>query len=147
MTCHKLNWKKHCKDLFGSYVDAHEDPEVTNGMKGRTFASLFLGPTANRKGTSKGFDLIIGRIMKPLTITKYMMPDRIISLANECGLRFQKEEKKEKLVFMNRHKQRYDWDNEDLNIKERLVLPDPAHPDIPTDLPGISIGNDEHDAI
>ena len=48
---------------------------------------------------------------------------------------------------MNRHKQRYDWDNEDLDIEERLVLPDPAHPDIPAELPGISIGNDDHDAI
>ena len=48
---------------------------------------------------------------------------------------------------MNRHKQRYDWYNKDLNIQERLVLPDPAHPYIPAELPGISIGNDDHDAI
>ena len=94
MTRRKLNWKKHCKALFGSYVEAHGDPEVTNGMKGRTFASLFLGPTANWQGTSKVFDLITGKVKKPRTITKYPMPDRIIQLANEWGLRFQKQEKK-----------------------------------------------------
>ena len=110
MTCRKLNWKKHCKALFGSYVEAHEDPEVTNGMKGRTFASFFLGPTANWQGTSKVFDIITGKVKKLRTITKYPMPDRIIQLANEWGLRFQKEEKKEKLIFMNKHKQRYYWD-------------------------------------
>ena len=48
---------------------------------------------------------------------------------------------------MNRPKQRYDWYNEDLNIEERLVLPYPTHPDIPAELPGISIGNDDQDAI
>ena len=48
---------------------------------------------------------------------------------------------------MNRHKQRYDWYNKDLNIQERLVLPDPAHPDIPAELPVISIGNDDHGDI
>ena len=63
------------------------------------------------------------------------------------GLAFQKEEKKEKLIFMNRHKHRYDCNNEDLDIEERLVLPDPAHPDIPSELPDISIGNDDHGDI
>ena len=94
MTRRKLNWKKHCKALFGSYVQAREDSEVTNGMRGRTFASLFIGPTANRQGTSKVFDLITGKVKKPRTITNYPMPDSIIKLANEWGLCFQKERKK-----------------------------------------------------
>ena len=94
MTCRKLNWKKPCKALFGSYLEAHEDPVVTNGMKGRRFDYLFLGPTANRQGTSNFFDLITGKVKKPRTITKYPMPNRIIKLANGWGLRFQKEENK-----------------------------------------------------
>ena len=48
---------------------------------------------------------------------------------------------------MNRHKQRYDWDNEDLDIEERLVLPYPDHTDIPDELPGVSIGKNDHNAI
>ena len=147
MTCRKLNWKKPCKALFGSYLEAHEDPVVTNGMKGRRFDYLFLGPTANRQGTSNFFDLITGKVKKPRTITKYPMPNRIIKLANGWGLRFQKEENKQKLIFMNRHKQRYDWDNEDLDIEERLVLPYPDHTDIPDELPGVSIGKNDHNAI
>ena len=94
MTRRKLNWKKHCKALFGSYVEAHEDPEVTNDMTGRTFTSLFLGPTVNWQGTSKVFDLITVKVKKPCMITKYPMPDNIIKLANEWGLCFQKERKK-----------------------------------------------------
>ena len=60
---------------------------------------------------------------------------------------FPERKKKEKLIFMNRPKQRYDWYNEDLNIEERLVLPYPTHPDIPAELPVISTGNDDQDAI
>ena len=88
MTRRNLNWKKHCKALFGSYVEAHEDTKVSNGMEGSTFDSLFLGPTSNWQDTSKVFDIFTGKVKKSRTITKYMMPDSIIKWANKWGLRF-----------------------------------------------------------
>jgi hypothetical protein len=29
----ELNFKKHCKTTFGSYVKAHDDPTITNTMR------------------------------------------------------------------------------------------------------------------
>ena len=86
--------EEYCKALFGSYVEAHEDHDVTNGMKGHTFASLFLGPTANWQGTSKFFDIITGKVKKSRTFTKYPMPDRILQLSNEWGLHFRKKKRR-----------------------------------------------------
>ncbi len=43
----KLNFDKHCKATFGSYVEAHKDPTITNTMRSCTFLGIFLGPTGN----------------------------------------------------------------------------------------------------
>ncbi len=34
---HELNFKKHCKTTFSSYVEAHNDPTITNTMRPRMF--------------------------------------------------------------------------------------------------------------
>jgi hypothetical protein len=53
----KLNFEKHCKITFGFYVEAHDNPTITNTMHPHTFPGIFLGPTGNRKGTHKVFDI------------------------------------------------------------------------------------------
>ncbi len=45
---HELDFDKHCKATFGSNVEAHEDPTITNTMCSCTFPGIFLGPTGNR---------------------------------------------------------------------------------------------------
>jgi hypothetical protein len=44
----ELDFEKHCKTNFGSYIEAHNDPTITNTMCPRTFPGIFLGPTGNR---------------------------------------------------------------------------------------------------
>ncbi len=65
----KLDFEKHCKTTFGSYVEAHNDPTITNTMRPRTFPGIFLSPTGNRQGTHKVFDINTGIVKKPRTIT------------------------------------------------------------------------------
>jgi hypothetical protein len=81
----KLDFKKHCKTTFGSYVKAHDDPTITNTMRPRTFPGIFLGPTGNRQGTHKVFDINTGVIKKPRTITPLPMPDRVIAVIEDWG--------------------------------------------------------------
>ncbi len=37
----KLDFDKHCKATFGSYIEAHKDPTITNTMRSRTFPGIF----------------------------------------------------------------------------------------------------------
>jgi hypothetical protein len=61
----ELDFDKHCKATFGSYVEAHKDPTITNTMRSHTFPGIFLGPTGNRQSTHKVFDINTGGVKKP----------------------------------------------------------------------------------
>ena len=106
---------------FGDYVEANEDPDITNTMRDRTYASIYLGPTANLQGTKKVFDLKTGVVKKVRTITMFPLPTRVIDLVNAWGRRYQQEERPDKLEFLNRQKLKYDWDNDDLEYSEGIV--------------------------
>jgi hypothetical protein len=81
----KLDFEKHCKTTFGSYLEAHADPPITNTMRPRTFPGIFLGPTGNRQGTHKVFDINTGVVKKPCTITPLPMPDRVATDADHSA--------------------------------------------------------------
>ncbi len=100
----KLDFDKHCKATFGSYVEAHEDPTITNTMRSRTFPGIFLGPTGNRQGTHKVFNINTGVVKKPRIITPLPMPDWVITMVEDWGRRHQKEDKKQALTFLNKQK-------------------------------------------
>ena len=122
------------------YVEASEDADVTNDMKSRTYSGIYLGTTGNIQGTHKVFDIKTGKVKKPRTISVFPMPDRVLKLVNQWGQRSQREEVQNKLEFLNRLKQRYDWDNDDLEDDEGLVEEEEqAHPNIPAQLPGIEL--------
>ena len=44
--CQDLACEKHCKFIFGSYVEAREDCKITNDMEERTVSGICLGPIA-----------------------------------------------------------------------------------------------------
>ncbi len=135
----ELNFEKHCKTTFGSYVKAHNNLTITNTMRPQTFPGIFLGPTGNRQGTHKVFDINTGVVKKPRTITPLPMPDRVIAIIKDWGRRHQKEDKASTLKFLNQKQQKYDWDNNDLEYNKGLIGPDIAHPDIPAEFPGIDL--------
>ena len=92
VTGRKLDWTKHCKARFSDYVQSNYDRDVTNRVSDmRTYDSIYLGPTGNRQGTVKVFDIGTGKVKKQRTITVLPAPDRVIALVNKWGKRFQKE--------------------------------------------------------
>ena len=46
----KLDYSKHFRLLFGSYVQVHDDPSPTNSPTARTVSAITLGPTGNLQG-------------------------------------------------------------------------------------------------
>ena len=46
----KLDYNKHCKIQFGSYVQTHEDNEPTNSMDSHTVGAIALSPVNNLQG-------------------------------------------------------------------------------------------------
>ena len=69
-----LDFEKHCRGNFGSYIEAHYDDVITNTMKSRTYPALLLGPTGNIQGTVKAYDLTTGRVKKPRSCLLYTSP-------------------------------------------------------------------------
>ena len=89
----KLDWVKHCTSKgepleFGEYVEAHEDPDITNTPRSRTYPGIYLGPTTNIQGTKKVFDLKTGVVKKPQTVTQFPCSDRVIALVDMLGRRY-----------------------------------------------------------
>ena len=61
---HKLDFKKHCRAQFGSYCEAHEEPNPSNSMATRASPAIVLGPTGNLQGTYKLLSLNTGKKIK-----------------------------------------------------------------------------------
>ena len=86
-----LSYKQHCRAQFGEYCEAHEDATKTNGMNSRTFPAICLGPTGNRQGTYKMFDLETCRVHKVRSFTRMIMPESLAAQVNAIGARTQRE--------------------------------------------------------
>jgi hypothetical protein len=104
----KFDFTKHCIAPFGSYVEAHNDPMITNTMRLHTFPALFLGPMGNLQRTHKVFDINTGTVKKPCTVTLLPMPDRVIKVVNDWVQNHPEEDIKLSLIFLNCKKQLYD---------------------------------------
>ena len=83
----KLDYKKHCQVLPGSYCEVHDEPVPINTMVARTHACIALGPTGNLQGTVKFYCLTTGQVLKRRSFTVIPMPDRIITRVNKIGKR------------------------------------------------------------
>ena len=68
------------KVLFGAYVEASTDADLTNDMKSRTHPCISLGPSGNMQGSLKCFDIQTGKVVTRRTINRiqgtvaYMRP-------------------------------------------------------------------------
>jgi hypothetical protein len=105
----EIGFTKHCKATFGSYIEAHNDPTITNTMRLCTFPGMFLGPTGKCQGTHKVFDINTGVVKKPRSITPLPMPNRVIKIVDDWGRHHQQEDKAKSLEFLNRKQLQYDW--------------------------------------
>ena len=87
LVCWKLDYKKHCRVLPGSYCKVHDEPVPINTMVVHMHACIALGPTGNLQGSMKFYCLTTGRVLKCRLFTVIPMPDRIICQVNEIGVR------------------------------------------------------------
>jgi hypothetical protein len=143
----KMDYNKHCKALWGSYVEASEDADITNTLKQRTYPCIVLGPTGNFQGSVKCFNLETKQVIKRRTVTELPMPDRVIRRVINLGKKKAKQTRtSKKLQFLNRHKESFDWDNDDLDGDEVLVEPPPCPTNaLPAELPGVLLESDQDD--
>ena len=77
-----VNFTKHCTVDVGAYIEASTNAVITNGNNGRIHACIALGPSGNRQGYIKCFDLDKGRVLVRSTVKHMIWPERLLRKAN-----------------------------------------------------------------
>jgi len=132
---HRLDYAHHCRAMFGSYCEVHEDHETSrNSMKPRSVPAICLGPTGNIQGTYNFLSLVTGLVIHRRHFTELPVPqsviDRVAYFARNSGV-------SKDLVFADRHRVPYDWlDNAPEPLDPTPIGP---YPDIPAKLPGVQL--------
>jgi hypothetical protein len=72
MTGFTLDYAKHCRLEFGSYVQTHEDHD--NSMQSRTTGAIALRPTGNRQGGYYFMSLTVDGVSLTITGLPYPCP-------------------------------------------------------------------------
>ena len=101
----KMDFQKHCRARWGSYVEASVDDIVTNTQVNRTHPSICLGPTGNMQGSVWCYDLKTKKVVKRRTITPLPMPDCVIRRVVELGKQSKQKRTSDRLQFLNRNKE------------------------------------------
>jgi len=57
---------------------------------------------------------------------------------NAWGRKFQKEEQAQRLIFLNRHRERFDWDNGDSKAGDEVAW-SMRHPHLAAKMPGVAL--------
>jgi len=98
VTGSNINYDKHCKLQFGTYVQVHEQHD--SSMATRTSGAIALHPTGNMQGSYYFLSLRSGKHIVCNNWTMLPMPAEVIAtvhqLANAC-------KKYKGIVFMDRH--------------------------------------------
>ena len=127
--------------MFGSYVQASNDVFITNTMKLRTHGCVALGTSGNWQGSTKFFDIETAKVVTRRVVKVVLYPDRVIKRVNDLGKTPHGEKHSDGLEFLNRHKQPFDWETEELNEKLPEVE-EPIYPDIMAEVPGLVLESD-----
>ena len=114
----KIAMKKDRKAVFGAYVEASTDADITNTMADRTHSFLALGPSGNLQGSVKCYDLLTGKVVVRRTIKVLPMPERLLRLANQWGKSSRSEQYGNKLEFLDCHKEKLIGTMETLKTKK-----------------------------
>ena len=78
------------------------------------------------------------------TITELLMPDGVIKVINDWGKSQNNVNFKNRLDLWDHLKQKYDWENEDLDVPNGKVEVEPRsnYPRIAAEIPGVCMGSD-----
>ena len=85
------------------------------------------------------FELDTDKAVLRRTITRLTMPDRVMNIINDRGKSQKNAGFRNKLEFLDLMKNKYDWENEDLDVSDGNVEFEPAnaYSRIPTEIPGV----------
>ena len=100
MTEIKLDYSKHCRLPFGSYVQVHDEPSPTNSPTARTIGAITLGPTGNLQGGYKFLNFWRGKKITRRNWIHLPMPIEVIKRVNDIGTA---QEQPKILTFQDRH--------------------------------------------
>ena len=81
----RMDTKKHCRVLPGSYYEVHDEPNPSNTTVSCTHKGIALGPTVNIQGIVKFYCLNTGRVLKQRAFTEIPMPAAVIAKVNKIG--------------------------------------------------------------
>jgi hypothetical protein len=102
----KLDYKKHCRVLPGTYCKVHDEPSPSNTMTPCTHETIALGPMGNLQGSVKFYCLKTSRVLKRWSFTPIPMPDWIIKRVNMIRAQ---EKQGWDFRFLNRRLEPYKW--------------------------------------
>ncbi len=78
----RLDYKKHCCVMPGTYCEVHDEPVPTNTMVARTHKAIALGPTGNLQGSVKFYCIHTGWVLKRRLFMPMPKPDLVIQRVN-----------------------------------------------------------------
>ena len=70
------------------------------------------------------------------------MPDQVLRHMNAWRTRSKRKEFGKKLEFLNRIKERCDFDNDDIKYDEGIAEEDPTHSNLPAEISGVDVGDE-----
>jgi Reverse transcriptase (RNA-dependent DNA polymerase)/Zinc knuckle len=85
LTGQDVDFNKHCKLEFGSYVQTHEEHD--NSMVARTIGAIALRPTGNAQGSWFFLSLSSGQRISRTRWTDLPMPDHVINAVTRLARR------------------------------------------------------------
>ena len=77
-----MDFKPHYKHLFGTYVESHNKPTVTNNIGPRKYACIELGRLGNIQRPKKLFDIYTGKVLKFRKLIGFPMTYRLMHRMN-----------------------------------------------------------------
>jgi len=144
----RLDYKKHCRVMPGTYCEVHDKPVPTNTMVSCTHKAIVLGPTGNLQRSVKFYCIHTGRVLKSRSFTPMPMPDSVVQRVNKIG---EREKQGRMFWFLNQCGEPYEWTDkvpEDDPDFQGLLDEDEGtavYPDISAELPGVELEAEERE--
>jgi hypothetical protein len=142
----RMDHKKHCRVVPGTYCKLHNEPLPSNMMMVRMHEAVAVGPTGNLQGSVKFFCLKTGRILKWHSFMPIPMPNRVIHCVNAIRAR---EKQGHSFCFLNGLCEPYEWTDEvpedDPKFQGLLDEEEAPDPDLSAELSRPELKSDEID--
>ena len=105
-------------------------------MKPRTHGCLALGTSGNSQGSTMCFDLDTRKVVTRRIVKELPYLDRVIKRVSEVHKTPRGEKYSDEIEFLNRKRQPFDWENEEL-AEALPEVEEPIYPDILAEVPGL----------